>query len=649
MTGQASEPVYLMVDEGGATVRDARSLWGKTTRDTVEAVQAVEGADADVLAIGPAGEHRVRFACLAHYWKNREGVAGRGGIGAVWGAKHLKAVCVKGARKTTVADPARLKQLVDETREPMKKGTANLTTYGTPFLTGPINALGAFGAYNVRQETYADWELLDGRSLKAHYHDRDTTCLKCPVACGKHFAVPADVPDYGGVRGKMPEYETIFAFGSMLGNSNAPSIVHANILCDLLGLDSISMGVTLAFVAECLERGLLDPADVGVPFGWADHAGMIRLVEQTARREGFGDRLAEGSWRLAQAIGRGAERLPYAVKGLELPAHSARALKGMSIGYATATRGGSHHDTRPTPQYAPGFDRRSTEDKPAFAATSQHFTAVDDSLVMCRFTSERGFGLFLNDAYAGLLSAVTGWDVDAPELERIGERIVNLERLFGVREGVRRKDDVLPWRVMHEPIPDGPSAGMHCPPEELAGMLDAYYALRGWDADGVPTPERLTALGLDAVPGALALASSVRVTTIRGPRTRVSKAGMGPSAPTARPGAEPPSLADCVPGITWPGSSGTWSDPGSDGDRGHLHRGAGVPALSPRRGAGCSTRTRRGLFVADRPPCWRTWRCGSWPPAPADFRTLSDFRKRHSAALAALFTRACACAGAPGW
>jgi aldehyde:ferredoxin oxidoreductase len=504
VTGQAPEPVYLLVTERGASLRDARSLWGRTTRDTVEAVQAAEGGDTDVLAIGPAGEHRVRFACLAHYWKNREGVAGRGGLGAVCGAKRLKAVAVAGGRKTRVADPGRLKQLVDETREPMKKGTANLTLYGTPFLTGPINAIGALGAFNLRQEGYADWELIDGRSLKAHYHDRDTTCLRCPVACGKQFAVPADVPVYGGVRGKMPEYETLFAFGSMLGNANAPSIIQANILCDLLGLDSISMGVTLAFVAECLERGLLAPGDVAVPFGWGDHAGMIRLLEQTARREGFGDRLAEGSWRLAREIGGGAERLPYAVKGLELPAHSARALKGMSIGYATATRGGSHHDTRPTPQYAQGFDRRSTEDKPAFAARSQHFTAVDDSLVMCRFTSERGFGLFLNETYAGLVSAVTGWPVDVAELERIGERIVNLERLFNVREGVRRRDDVLPWRVMHEPIPDGPSAGMHCPPDELDRMLDAYYALRGWDADGVPTRERLTDLGLDAVPGVLA-------------------------------------------------------------------------------------------------------------------------------------------------
>lgn len=501
ITGRAPHPVYLVVGESGATVRDARALWGRTTRETVEAIQAAEGAEADVLAIGPAGEHRVRFACLAHYWKNREGVSGRGGIGAVCGAKNLKAICVAGSRKTAVADGARLKRLIDETREPMKKGTQNLSIYGTPFLTGPINALGALGAYNLRQEVYAEADVIDGRSLKEHYHDRDTTCLKCPVACGKQFAVPEGVPVYGGVRGKMPEYETLFAFGSMLGNANAPSLIQANILCDLLGLDSISMGVTLAFVAECLELGLLRPEDVGVPFGWGDHAGMIRLIEQTARREGFGDRLAEGSWRLAAEIGRGAERLPYAVKKLELPAHSARALKGMSIGYATATRGGSHHDTRPTPQYAPGFDRRSTEDKPAFAAKSQHFTAVDDSLVMCRFTSERGFGLFVNDTYAGLVAAVTGWDMDAAELERVGERIVNLERLFNVREGVRRRDDVLPWKVMHEPIPDGPSAGMHCPPEELDRMLDAYYALRGWDADGVPTPAHLRALGLDAVPG----------------------------------------------------------------------------------------------------------------------------------------------------
>jgi aldehyde:ferredoxin oxidoreductase len=494
ITGRATAPSYLAVTEAGAEVKPADGLWGKTTREAVSALVAAEGSDADAIAIGPAGERRVRFAAMAHYWKNREGVSGRGGLGAVLGSKYLKAVVVRGARKTEVADPARLKALIDQTREPLKTGTQALTTYGTPFLVGPINALGGLGSYNLRQETFELATAVDGRTMKEHYHDRDTTCLKCPVACGKQYAIREG--EFAGTRAKMPEYETIFALGPMLGNASPESLILANDLCDALGMDTISMGVTLAFVAEALERRWLDPGEVGIPFGWGDWRGMLRLVEMTARREGFGDRLAEGAWRLAESLHPEATRAVYAVKRLELPAHSARALKGLSIGYATATRGGSHHDTRPTPQYAQGYDRRSTTDKPGFAARSQHFTAVGDSLVLCRFTAERGFGLFLGEPYAEMVRAVTGWDVTVEELERIGERIINLERRFNVREGVRRADDVLPWRVMHEPIPDGPSAGMSCPPAELDAMLDEYYRLRGWDASGVPTPERLAALGI---------------------------------------------------------------------------------------------------------------------------------------------------------
>jgi aldehyde:ferredoxin oxidoreductase len=493
--GRAAAPCYVLVTETGAEVKPADRLWGRTTtREAVAALVAAEGAEADAIAIGPAGEHRVRFAALAHYWKNREGIAGRGGLGAVLGAKNVKAVVVRGARKTEVAEPAALKALIDGTREPLKTGTQALTTFGTPFLVGPINALGGLGAYNLRAETFAEARVIGGEDMKTHYHDRDTTCLKCPVACGKQYAIREG--EFAGTKAKMPEYETIFAFGPMLGNANPQSLILANDLCDLLGMDTISMGVTLAFVAEAVERGWLTTAEIGLPFGWGDWRSMLRLVEMTARREGFGDRLAEGARRLAASIHEEATRAVYAVKGLELPAHSARALKGLSIGYATATRGGSHHDTRPTPQYAAGFDRKSPEGKPVFAARSQHFTAVGDSLVMCRFTSERGFGMFVSEPYATMVRAVTGWDVTVEELERVGERIVNLERLFNVREGVRRADDVLPWRVMHEPIPDGPSAGMHCPPAELDAMLEEYYAFRGWDADGVPTPGRLSALGL---------------------------------------------------------------------------------------------------------------------------------------------------------
>jgi len=494
ISGRAAEPVYLKVTEAGATLEPARGLRGQSTRDTVLAIQAIEGADADVMAIGPAGERLVRFAAMGTYWKNREGFAGRGGIAAVLGSKNVKAVVVAGARKTEVADAASLKALLDERREPLTTGTKALHVYGTPFLVKPINTLGALGAYNLRQETYADAMAISGEEMHAHHHARDTTCLKCPVACGKQYEIRDG--ELQGLRAKMPEYETIFAFGSMLGNAHAGSLARANDLCDLLGLDTITMGVTLAFVCEALERGWISEREVGVPFGWGDWRGMLRLIEMTAAREGFGDRLAEGAWRLAESAHPEATRVVYAVKRLEMPAHSARALKGMSIGYATASRGGSHHDTRPTPQYAQGYDRRSPDGKPEFAVKSQHFTALDDSLVLCRFTSERGFGLYVEEPYARMLRAVTGLDASTDELERVGERVINLERLFNVREGVRRKDDVLPWRVMHEPIPDGPSAGMHCPPEELGLMLDRYYALRGWDADGVPSRERLALLDL---------------------------------------------------------------------------------------------------------------------------------------------------------
>ena len=497
---------------------------GKTTRETVNALLEAEGGEADVIAIGPAGERRVRFACLTHYWKNREAVAGRGGIAAVLGAKNVKAVVVKGGRKTEIAEPARLKALLEATREPLKTGTKALSVFGTPFLVGPINALGALGAYNLRQETFAEARAVSGEDMKDHFHDRDTTCLKCPVACGKQYAIRDG--EFAGTRAKMPEYESIFALGPMLGNAHPESLILANDLCDTLGLDTITMGVTLAFVAEAIERGWLTAADLGVPFGWGDWRGMLKLVEMTARREGFGDRLAEGAWRLAESVHPEATKLVYAVKRLELPAHSARALKGMSIGYATATRGGSHHDTRPTPQYAPTFDRRTTKDKPAFAMRSQHFTAVGDSLVLCRFTSERGFGLFVGEPYAAMVGAVTGWDVTADELERVGERIINLERLFNVREGVRRRDDVLPWRVMHEPIPDGPSAGMYCPPEELechAGRV-LWPARLGRRrrahrrAPGHPRPARIGSLRVGPEP--MSAAAGTRRGAAGSPRSR---------------------------------------------------------------------------------------------------------------------------------
>lgn len=494
--GAAAEPVYVVVGDRGATVKPAKAFWGKRTLEAAQGILEQEGQDGDVISIGPAGENRVRFAALAHYWRNREGFAARGGLAGVLGSKRVKAVVVRGSQKAEFANPEALKSLVAEMRDALRMGTSNLHTYGTANLVKGINAIGGLGFYNNRFEYSPSAADVGGEQYRERFHKRDTTCNKCPVACGKTFEVKEG--EYAGTVWKMPEYETIYAFGPMLGNLDPASIIKAEELCDQLGVDTISMGVTIAYVLECLEKGFLTEKEVGVPFGWGNHQVVHRLIEMTARREGFGDALAEGSARLAARMGPDARKLLHAVKGLEMPAHSARALKGMSIGYATGTRGGSHHDARPTPQYAPDFDRRSAEGKAAWAVRSQNFTAVDDSLVLCRFTSERGgYGMYLNENYVRMVNAATGWDLDLEELEWIGERICTLERVLNCREGISRKDDTLPWRVQHEPIPDGPSRGMCCPPEELNRMLDEYYELRGWTRDGIPTLERLRTLGLD--------------------------------------------------------------------------------------------------------------------------------------------------------
>ncbi|MFQ5539778.1 MAG: aldehyde ferredoxin oxidoreductase family protein, partial [Candidatus Binatia bacterium] len=379
VSGRAPDPVYLLLHEEGAEIKPASDLWGKNTYNTNMTIRAQEGDGVEVLSIGPAGENLVRFACAVHNWeKSRDGVAGRGGLGAVMGSKHLKAVAVKGNRKTTTANPGAVKALLGDVREQMNVGTASLKKYGTTVLVNIINKIGALGVRNLQTEVYDKADAISGETYKEAYFEKDTTCFKCPVACGKDFHVHEG--EYAGTSWKMPEYETIYALGSMLDNSNKASIVKANERCDQLGMDTISLGVTLSFAFECFEKGLLSRERVGRDLHFGDYHTILDLIEATAHRRGPGDLLAEGSVCIAAQLGQEAYKYLYAVKGLEMPAHSARVLKGMSIGYATATRGGSHHDTRPTLQYATDHDNTTPEGKPEFAVKTQHFTAVGDSM-----------------------------------------------------------------------------------------------------------------------------------------------------------------------------------------------------------------------------------------------------------------------------
>ena len=497
ISGKAKEPVYLRVDENGAQLKPAAAVWGKATKEAVEALQAVEGEDADVVAIGPAGENLVRYACLTHFWRGREGVGGRGGVGAVLGSKNVKAIVVKGSRKTEVADAQGLKELVESRKESMEKGTAGLKNFGTPVLVNMINTLGGLGVRNLQEEHSPRAPEIGGEKLKELYFDRNDTCFACPIACGKTMRLPAEK---GGLRWKMPEYETLFSLGSMMENWDPASLLYLNSLCDQLGMDTISMGVTLSFAFECFEKGLLTEKETGgktLRFG--DSALIAELIQDTSKRRGFGSLLAEGSYRLAEKVGRGSQDLLYCFKKVEVAGHSARALKGMSVGYATGTRGGSHHDARPTLQYMGEFDRTKPERQAFFAVKTQNFTAMNDSLTQCRFASERGYGGMINDNYTKMINSVTGWNLPLAEVEKTGERIYNLERAFNCREGIRRHDDTIPSRTLNQPIPAGPSKGMYTPLTEFETMLNEYYQLRGWDENGIPTTAKLKDLGLDEI------------------------------------------------------------------------------------------------------------------------------------------------------
>ncbi|MEA3222239.1 MAG: aldehyde ferredoxin oxidoreductase family protein [Thermodesulfobacteriota bacterium] len=493
ISGKAASPVYILIKDGEVTLKDAHSLWGKSTEETHRLLVEEEGEGIESAVIGPAGENNVIFAGVM-VSGSRRSAAARGGIGAVLGSKNLKAVVAKGSKKVEIADREGLKGYLRPIFPGVKEKAKALTTYGTSFLVDMINSKGMLCTHNNTREIFDHAREINGEVILEKYIKKSVACRGCPVACGKIVYVPHG--EFAGQNVKMPEYETLYSMGSMLDNSDIVSIFNGNAMCDSLGMDTISLGSTLAFVAECVEKGIVSEEELGGKISFGDGAYLTDIIKKTAHKKGVGEFLALGSKRLASLFGGDSDRFLHSVKGLEMAGHSARGLRPMALAYATSTRGGSHHDARPVyladdPQNDPGFDGQ-----PEYCVNSQHNTAVGDSLVICRFLQERAFGGQLNDSLVPVIRYVTGWDIDLDELNMIGERIYNLERMINVKRGVNRSMDTLPYRVMNEPIPDGPSKGRYCPKEELDKMLDAYYRLRGWDEDGIPSSGKLSELGL---------------------------------------------------------------------------------------------------------------------------------------------------------
>ncbi|NSW85703.1 MAG: aldehyde ferredoxin oxidoreductase family protein [Syntrophobacteraceae bacterium] len=495
--GKASEPVYLRIDEGKAELRPAGGLWGGTTHETDAALRREMGADARVACIGPAGERGVLFASIMN---DRDRAAGRSGVGAVMGSKNLKAVAVRGSRDVPLHDPRAFGDLVKKInkrfRDSLKGGKHPLHLHGTAVTVMATQNFGVFPTRNFQQGTFDGWEDIHGETLTRKFLVRPKACFSCPIGCGRVTKV--DDPRFRG-EGEGPEYETIYAMGSNCGVSNLAAVTKANYICNEMGMDTMTMGSTIACAMELFERGYLPESDVGGPLHFGDADALVELTRKTASREGFGDLLAQGSYRLAERYGH--PELAMVSKKQEFAGYDPRGEQGMGLAYATSPIGASH--MRGDPAYIELLgvpmlvDPLSCDDKAEIVKDWQDVFSIIDSAGLCVFFSIRNLVTPTRDirpqGIMELLNAATGADYDLAELVQAGERIFNAERLFMIRAGFSGKDDSLPPRMLKEALPDGPGQGSVC---RLSEMIEVYYRLRGWDRNGVPTVEKLKELGL---------------------------------------------------------------------------------------------------------------------------------------------------------
>jgi aldehyde:ferredoxin oxidoreductase len=468
ITGACPEPSLLVIDEGRVRIESARDLWGLSPARAEAVVLDRLGPEFHAAVIGPAGENRVRYAILSH--ENRH--AGRGGLGAVMGAKNLKAVAVRGSRRVEVADPAGVVAAAkDLSRRSFGPATAKYRELGTVANLLTFNRLAALPTRNFQEGTFEGAAALSGEELNAAHRVARRSCAACTIGCEHIYAGPA-----GEVR---LEYESLFALGPLCGVGDREAVLRAARLCDELGLDTISAGATIAFAMECAEKGLL--REPGLRFGNADM--MLSLLDRIARREGLGGLLAEGSKRAAAALGGDAPDFAPHVKGLELPGYEPRALQTMALGFAVGSRGADHNRSGAyEADFSARADRRHGSPESArLAVETEDRAALIDSLILCKFL--RGVFTDLYAESADLLARVTGWDVTAEELQTVARRIVTAKKLYNQREGWTPAEDTLPRRFLSEGLPSG-AGDARLPRDRLRAMVRAYYQARGWGEDG---------------------------------------------------------------------------------------------------------------------------------------------------------------------
>jgi aldehyde:ferredoxin oxidoreductase len=489
--GKASSPVWLNVNNDSVQFNDADGVWGKGTQLSTQLLHESSEKDSAVYVIGQAGENLVLTATgcceLAHQ-------TGRGGIGAVLGSKHLKGLAVRGTRKIEPYDATPLREVNKTVATVWKdKKDDDFKYYGTGSLVEVSNERGQFPTHNWRDSYFEDYKSLMPENYPQLSVGAKLSCPHCIMRC-THAYRTEDPLNPGNIVESTVEYETLGLCGGNLGISDFNAVLQLNYLADDFGLDTISAGAAIGFAMDAFDTGVLTEDEIGFTLRFGDKEAALRLMKMIAFKEGIGGLLAKGTRKAAQELGRGTEALAVHVKGLETAAWDPRGKKGLGLSYATADVGASHLRGWPQTTEKPDSSALDVIDSMVRERDTKTLT---DSMIVCHFTWH--FPLSREQKIA-LVNGATGLNYDDTRISQFGQRVETLTRLFNLREGATKADDILPqkfWRKGSQ----GPSAGMRAfvSEDDFEKSLEKYYLLRGWDTNGVPTRETLESLGLVSI------------------------------------------------------------------------------------------------------------------------------------------------------
>lgn len=491
--GSCDRLSVLKIENHKIKLIEMKELTLKDVTDTENKIKNTFGKEYKVACIGPAGENIVRYASISSDGGRQ---AGRTGVGAVMGSKNLKAIAVKGSQHTEVNDPEKLDQIrLDMAKRSMGFGTEKYRTLGTISNISVFNRLEILPTNNFQFASFKGADSISGEKLHSQNYSGNAHCANCTIGC-QHFMSTNDSGE--STTGRI-EYESGFALGSLLGISDPNMLIRASVLCDKLGLDTISTGVTIAWAIETMERGLLTQYSADHKLSFGDGASLIALIKSISDRKGLGDLLADGTMRASKKIGNNSEEWAMHVKGLEMPGYEPRGLKTMALALAVSTRGACHNRSSAyEADFSEKVDRQQiSEDRGTITAQSEDFSAIIDSMIWCKFI-RKAFNNFYQESVE-VLNCITGWDVTIEELIKTGERINNSKKLFNIREGWERSDDKLPRRIFQDKLHTDSNENLSLSEQDLNKMIESYYNARDWNQDGTIPDSKIIELDLAQV------------------------------------------------------------------------------------------------------------------------------------------------------